>query len=91
MIPRIYEVEDYGVPQSYQYIGFFFEDEKPLPMYFNGDCPFKLRSEMEAWLVKERAKIGLNAEMIERRKVALAAARAARKAKQEPTQKGTQP
>jgi hypothetical protein len=83
MTPRIYEVEDYGVPQAYQYIGFFFEGDKPLPMYFNGDCPLKLREEMDAWLVKERAKVGLTAELVEKRKAALAAARAARKAKKE--------
>jgi len=82
MTPVIYCAEDH-TPNRYMWVGMFMDDEKLLPMYFHGDCPFKLRDEMNEWLVKEREKIGLTAEMVERRKAALAAARAARKAKKE--------
>lgn len=79
----IYKAQD-RVPGDYEYMGFFFgDDDKPLPMYFTGNDPFRLLDEMDAWLVKERAKVGLTAEMVEKRKAALAAARAARKAKKE--------
>lgn len=71
------------VPEDHDWIGFFEEDGRFLPIFFRAPDQDALREKMGNWLIAERAKVGLDAEMIERRKVALAAARAARKAKQE--------
>jgi hypothetical protein len=72
-----------NAPEGCGYVGFFVDEGKLLPMYFTGDSAGLLLNEMVEWLEKERAKVGLTAELVEKRKAALAAARAARKAKKE--------
>lgn len=71
------------VPEDREWVGFFEDGGEILPMYFTAQYQDALRDKMRQWLANEREKIGLTAEMVERRKAALAAARAARKAKKE--------
>lgn len=69
------------VPEEQAWVGFFEDNGEMLPMYFTAQYQAELRDKMRKWLENERAKVGLTAELVEKRKAALALARAARKAK----------
>lgn len=80
MKPRIYGCID--APEGQRFLGVFVTDDgECTTVLFFGPHRDELHDRMETWLKAERAKVGLTAELVERRKAALAAARAARKAK----------
>ena len=80
MTPTIYGCDT--APDGKRFVGIFMTDEgEATTVLFFGEDYAELRGRMAAWLEAERTKVGLTAEIIEKRKAALAAARAARKAK----------